>query len=84
MPLTYRYLRAIPHAVPLIAVMPRNAKRLSAEEALSLILDATDQDSDSELSDADVDILTVDPPAPVATKVSEPEYCIYIYICIKQ
>ena len=80
-PFTYGYLRAIPHAVPLIAVMPRNAKRLSAEEALSLILDATDQDSDSELSelsDADVDILTVDPPAPVATKVSEPEYCIYV------
>ena len=58
--------------------MPLNGKRLSAEEALHLILETTDQDSDSELSD--VDILTVDPPAPTATKVTEPEpeYCTFI------
>ena len=48
--------------------------RLSAEEALSLILDATDQETDSE-SDSDVDILSMDaphPPGPQAVKVSSP------------
>ena len=55
--------------------MPRNVKRLCAEEALHLILETTDQDLDqgSDSESSDVDILShYDPPAPlgpVATKI---------------
>ena len=53
--------------------MPLKGKRLSAEEALNLILETTDQDSDS---DSDVDILSEYHPhlvGPSATKIVEPE-----------
>ena len=59
--------------------MSRNTKRLSAEEALNLLLDASDNsESEVESSDSEVDVVSLDPPAPTAVKVDEPEYCIYL------
>ena len=59
--------------------MSRNTKRLSAEEALTLLLEASDNsESEVENSDTEIDVVSLDPPAPTAVKVKEPEYCIYL------
>ena len=72
---TYGYLSGRPFfslIFPAVTVMKKG--RLSAEEVLSLVLDASDGETDDE-SNSDMDILSVDaphPPGPQAVKVSSP------------
>ena len=46
-------------------------RRFSTEEALNLLLETTDRDDSSEAgsSESDVDVVTLDPPGPKATKI---------------
>ena len=56
---------------PIFIIFDMTEKRFSTEEALNLLLETTDCDDSSEAgsSESDVDVVTLDPPGPKATKI---------------